>query len=81
MTNPYHTHRLDERKAQMASSRDFDEAEVSPWVIEFRVVGTPDTIQAQVHETMLIGRVEVALAFLNRLFDIERADDAILRRA
>ncbi|MCB9455665.1 MAG: response regulator [Anaerolineaceae bacterium] len=27
-----------------------------PWVIEFRVVGTANTIQVQVHETMLIGR-------------------------
>lgn len=31
-----------------------------PWVIEFRVVGTPETIQAQVHETMLIGRSDPA---------------------
>lgn len=31
-----------------------------PWVIEFRVVGAPDTIQAQVHETMLIGRGDPA---------------------
>lgn len=27
-----------------------------PWVIEFRVVGTASTIQAQVHEAMIIGR-------------------------
>jgi CheY-like chemotaxis protein len=27
-----------------------------PWVIEFRVVGTAATIQAQVHEAMIIGR-------------------------
>ncbi len=27
-----------------------------PWVIELRVVGTPSTIQVQVHETMIIGR-------------------------
>jgi CheY-like chemotaxis protein len=27
-----------------------------PWVIEFRIVGTPATIQVQVHESMLIGR-------------------------
>src|SRR5262249_40585611 len=30
--------------------------EVIPWVIEFRVVGTAFTIQAQVHEAMIIGR-------------------------
>lgn len=30
--------------------------EALPWVIEFRIVGTASTIQAQVHETMLIGR-------------------------
>lgn len=30
-----------------------------PWVIEFRVVGTPATIQVQVHESMLIGRGDV----------------------
>ncbi|MCB9453157.1 MAG: response regulator [Anaerolineaceae bacterium] len=30
-----------------------------PWVIEFRVVGTPETIQVQVHETMLIGRQDI----------------------
>lgn len=29
-----------------------------PWVIEFRVVGTPATIQVQVHESMLIGRAD-----------------------
>lgn len=29
-----------------------------PWVIEFRVVGTPETIQVQVHESMLIGRAD-----------------------
>ncbi len=27
-----------------------------PWVIEFRIIGTADTIQVQVSETMLIGR-------------------------
>lgn len=27
-----------------------------PWVIEFRVVGTPATLQVQVHEAMIIGR-------------------------
>jgi CheY-like chemotaxis protein len=30
-----------------------------PWVIEMRVVGTPSTIQAQVKESMLIGRGDV----------------------
>lgn len=30
--------------------------EVLPWVIEFRVVGTAFTVQAQVHEAMIIGR-------------------------
>lgn len=30
--------------------------EALPWVIEFRVVGTTSTIQAQVHEAMIIGR-------------------------
>lgn len=30
--------------------------EALPWVIEFRVVGTAATIQAQVHEAMVIGR-------------------------
>ncbi len=29
-----------------------------PWVIEFRVVGTASTIQAQVHEAMIIGRTD-----------------------
>lgn len=29
-----------------------------PWVIEFRVAGTAATIQAQVHEEMLIGRAD-----------------------
>jgi CheY-like chemotaxis protein len=27
-----------------------------PWVLEFRIVGTPATIQVQVHEAMIIGR-------------------------
>ncbi|MBL8162776.1 MAG: response regulator [Anaerolineae bacterium] len=30
--------------------------EALPWVIEFRIVGTAATIQAQVHEAMIIGR-------------------------
>lgn len=30
--------------------------EVLPWVIEFRIVGTPSTIQVRVTETMTIGR-------------------------
>jgi CheY-like chemotaxis protein len=29
-----------------------------PWVIEFRIVGTPITIPVQVHETMIIGRAD-----------------------
>jgi CheY-like chemotaxis protein len=32
--------------------------EALPWVIEFRVVGTASTIQAQVHEAMIIGRTD-----------------------
>ena len=31
-------------------------SEELPWVLEFRVVGTPATVQAQVHEAMIIGR-------------------------
>ena len=37
-----------------ATTGPLDEA--LPWVIEFRVVGTAFTIQAQVHEAMIIGR-------------------------
>lgn len=39
-----------------ATTGSLDEA--LPWVIEFRVVGTVSTIQAQVHETMVIGRAD-----------------------
>ncbi len=37
-----------------ATTGSLDEA--LPWVIEFRVVGTAFTVQAQVHEAMIIGR-------------------------
>lgn len=63
MTNPYHTHRLDERKVQTATLRDFDEADVVPWVIEFRVVGTPYLIAAPSERQFVLGRADVSANF------------------
>lgn len=63
-SNPHHTHRLDERKAQTASPRDFDKDEIVPWVIEFRVVGTPYIITAPSERQFIIGRADASADFM-----------------
>lgn len=45
---------LEEAKARQDADNELEE--VVPWVIEFRIVGTPDIIRAPVSETLLFGR-------------------------
>lgn len=58
MTHPRHTRRLDERKVKSAPLRDFDEPFIVPWVIEFRVVGTPYIIPAPAQRQFVLGRAD-----------------------
>ena len=57
MSNSQHTtHPLDGRKVRTAPLRDFDEGDITPWVIEFRVVGTPYLLRAPMERSFIIGR-------------------------
>ncbi|MDQ7026215.1 MAG: FHA domain-containing protein [Anaerolineae bacterium] len=47
---------LAEAQARQGEGSDYEE--VVPWVIEFRIVGTPDIIRAPVSETLLFGRLD-----------------------
>lgn len=61
--NPYHTQPLDDRSVPMEPLRDFDEADVVPWVIEFRVVGTPYIIAAPSERQFVLGRADASANF------------------
>lgn len=58
MKNSHHTNRLDERKAQLAPLREIDDESIVPWVIEFRVIGTPHIIPAPSERQFIIGRAD-----------------------
>lgn len=57
-TRPLSQQDTDRYMPVRATTGPLDEA--LPWVIEFRIVGTASTIQAQVHENMVIGRGDPA---------------------
>lgn len=64
MTNPQHTQPLGERKPHTAPLRDFDDPEIIPWVVEFRVVGTSYILRAPMERSFIVGRSDTAIDFM-----------------
>ncbi len=50
------TQRLPPQRAPMLNTGRLGIRRVLPWVVELRISGTPNTIQLQVRETMIVGR-------------------------
>lgn len=55
---PVHTSLLGQFNKPSPLERQEDASDFIPWVIEFRVVGTPDIIQAPMGERLIIGRTD-----------------------
>jgi pSer/pThr/pTyr-binding forkhead associated (FHA) protein len=54
--NDRSTSQLNPFKAKTAPLRDFDTGKIVPWVVEFRVVGTPYLVRAPMERVFTIGR-------------------------
>jgi CheY-like chemotaxis protein len=70
-TSRHTTHPLDGNKVRTAPLRDFDEGGIPPWVIEFRVVGTPYLLRAPMERSFIIGRGDPSI---NHVPEIDLTD-------
>jgi pSer/pThr/pTyr-binding forkhead associated (FHA) protein len=63
----FHTQRLDPGRVRAEPLRDFEAGDLVPWVIEFRVVGTPYILRSPMGRTVVIGRADPVGGFTPEL--------------